>query len=134
MNLNLEELNFYDQQGSNGNSGSNQKHEMTISTAAFTYENVLKSILARQLSGAHAGQNNLDIRSVQITNLRVYGKVGLRNKWQVDLSDCCIRNLENSAITLEGQQAESFTRSLHDIIIDKKFIESNLLKDYPHLE
>ena len=128
MNLNLEELNFYDQQGSNGNSGSNQKHEMTISTAAFTYENVLKSILARQLSGAHAGQNNLDIRSVQITNLRVYGKVGLRNKWQVDLSDCCIRNLENSAITLEGQQAESFTRSLHDIIIDKKFIESNLQK------
>lgn len=127
-NLNINEFQFFDSQS---DSSSQQQHLKTFSTLPFTYENVIKSILAKNLSGTHAGSEKLDVRSVQIENVSVYGRLSHRNKWQVDLKNCQIKNLENSAITLMSENppsssSQNFTRKLQDILIDKEFIKTKL--------
>ena len=98
-----------------------------ISTINFTYENVAKSVLARELSGVHAGTNFLHVRSTQINNVGIYGVVGESNKWQIDFSKTSISGLENSAISLENDEIE-FDRPLKDILVNKKFLEGSIQK------
>jgi len=97
-----------------------------VSTAAFSYENMIRALLAKKLSCPHAGNTPLKIRSVQISGVKVYGSLGIPNRWQADFKDVRIEGLQNSAIT--GYHNEH-SRALEDILIDKKYITGSLQDD-----
>ena len=74
-------------------------HENVLTTLPQSYELAVKATLAKELSGKHSSNVDLKINSSQIKNVAISGQVGIDGEWEVDLSNCQICDIENSAIS-----------------------------------
>jgi len=97
----------------------------TVSTAAFSHENIVRALLAKKLTGDHAGNSALKVRSVQVSGISVYGRLDTVGGWQIDFKNCQIEDLNESAIT----GFSGYHRSLDDILIDKSYIQGEIQKE-----
>jgi len=99
-------------------------HSNVVTTLSQSYELAVKASLAKELSGKHSSNVDLKINSSQIKNVGISGQVGIDGEWEIDLSNCQICDIENSAISGHN----GYCRPLSHILIDQKFVDSQLKK------